>query len=118
MDEKHVGLYQVNPANPGNPGPKGCEKIVKSKAINKTAIIGEFKTHAKDTGSSEVQAAILSKRIDHLIEHLKMHKKDHHTQRGLLVLVGKRKRHMQYLQDTNLEKYREVSKKLGLKEKA
>ena len=91
---------------------------MKSKAINKAEIISEFKTHDKDNGSSEVQAAILSKRIDHLIEHLKAHKNDHHTQRGLLILVGKRKRHMQYLQDTNIEKYREVSKKLGLKEKA
>ena len=91
---------------------------MKSKAINKADIVKEFQTHDGDTGSSEVQAAILSKRIDHLIEHMKEHKKDHHTQHGLLILVGKRKRHLQYLQDQNLDKYRELVKKLGLKDKA
>ena len=91
---------------------------MKSKAINKQEIIGEFKTHDGDTGSPEVQIAILSKRINHLIEHLKTHQKDHHSQRGLLLMVGHRKKILSYLQKKNVDRYKALTKKLGIKAKA
>ena len=71
----------------------------------KEEIIKEYGKSEKDTGSTEVQVALMSERIDHLTEHLKTHNKDHHTRRGLLMLVGKRKRLLQYLQDQDVNKY-------------
>ena len=81
----------------------------------KTALIGEYRTHDKDTGSPEVQVAILSERINYLTEHFKSHGKDHHSRRGLLKLVGRRRRFLNYLQRTNLEGYRALIKELGLR---
>ncbi len=81
----------------------------------KEEIIKEYGKSEKDTGSTEVQVALLSERIDHLTEHLKNHNKDHHTRRGLLMLVGKRKRLLQYLQDQDVNKYRELIDKLGIR---
>lgn len=81
----------------------------------KTNIIGEYKLHDNDTGSPEVQIAILSRRIDDLTEHLKEHKKDHHSRRGLLKMVGQRRRLLAYLKDNDVERYRTVVKKLGLR---
>ncbi len=78
-------------------------------------IIKEYGKSDSDTGSTEVQVALLSKRIDHLTDHLKTHKKDHHTRRGLLMLVGKRKRLLQYLQNQDVQKYRDLIDKLGLR---
>ena len=78
-------------------------------------IIKEYGKSDKDTGSAEVQVALLSSRIDHLTDHLKTHKKDHHTRRGLLMLVGKRKRLLQYLQNQDVQKYRDLIDKLGLR---
>ena len=78
-------------------------------------IIKKYGKSDSDTGSTEVQVALLSKRIDHLTEHLKTHKKDHHTRRGLLMLVGKRKRLLQYLQNQDVQKYRDLIDKLGLR---
>ena len=78
-------------------------------------IIKEYGKSDTDTGSTEVQVALLSNRIDHLTDHLKSHKKDHHTRRGLLMLVGKRKRLLQYLQDQDVQKYRDLIDKLGLR---
>ena len=78
-------------------------------------IIKEYGKSDTDTGSTEVQVALLSKRIDHLTDHLKTHKKDHHTRRGLLMLVGKRKRLLQYLQNQDVQKYRDLIDKLGLR---
>ena len=78
-------------------------------------IIKEYGKSDTDTGSTEVQVALLSKRIDHLTDHLKTHKKDHHTRRGLLMLVGKRKRLLQYLQNQDVQRYRELIDKLGLR---
>ena len=80
-------------------------------------IIKEYGKSDSDTGSTEVQVALLSKRIDHLTDHLKTHKKDHHTRRGLLMLVGKRKRLLQYLQNQDVQKYRDLIDKLGLRRK-
>jgi len=81
----------------------------------KEAIIREFQIHERDTGSTPVQIALLTERIRRLAEHLKVHKHDHHSQRGLLKLVGQRRRLLRYLSRTDPERYREVIAKLGLK---
>ena len=81
----------------------------------KTAIISEHARGTGDTGSAEVQIAVLSRRIAALTEHLKSHKHDHHSRRGLLLLVGRRKRMLRYLQDTDIARYRELIKRLGLR---
>jgi small subunit ribosomal protein S15 len=81
----------------------------------KQEIINEYGKSDSDTGSAEVQVALLSSRIDHLTEHLKTHKKDHHTRRGLLMLVGKRRRLLQYLQNQDVQRYRDIIEKLGLR---
>ena len=81
----------------------------------KLEIIKDFGKSDNDTGNPEVQAALLSKRIDSLTEHLKVHKKDHHTRRGLLMLVGKRKRLLKYIQDQDIVNYRELIDKLGIR---
>ena len=81
----------------------------------KQEIINEYGKSDTDTGSAEVQVALLSNRIDHLTDHLKAHKKDHHTRRGLLMLVGKRKRLLQYLQNQDVQRYRDIIEKLGLR---
>ncbi len=81
----------------------------------KTAIIENNKTHENDTGSPEVQIAILTKRINDLTEHLKVHKKDHHSRRGLLKMVGRRRNLLNYLQKKDIERYRAVVAKLGLR---
>ena len=82
---------------------------------NKTQIIEKFKTHPTDTGSPEVQIAILTERINELNGHLQTHKKDHHSRRGLLKMVGKRRNLLNYLKNNNLEKYRALIAELGLR---
>ena len=82
---------------------------------SKTDTIAENRLHDTDTGSPEVQIALLTGRIDHLTEHFKIHKKDHHGRRGLLMLVGKRRRLLDYLADNDVERYRAVIDKLGLR---
>ncbi len=81
----------------------------------KLKIIEEYGKSDQDTGNPEVQVALLSKRIDSLTQHLKIHKKDHHTRRGLMMLVGKRKRLLQYIQNQDIVKYRELIEKLGIR---
>jgi len=81
----------------------------------KKDIIKEYGKSETDTGSTEVQVALISERINHLTEHLKDHKKDHHTRRGLLMLVGKRKRLLEYLQNQDINRYREIIDKLGIR---
>ena len=81
----------------------------------KDKIIKEYGKSEKDTGSTEVQVALLTQRINDLTDHLKLHKKDHHTRRGLLMLVGKRKRLLQYLENQDVERYRSIIDKLGLR---
>ena len=81
----------------------------------KTKVVEEFKVHEKDTGSTEVQVALLTKKIDQLTDHLKTHKKDVHSRRWLLGMVAKRKKFLDYLKETNLRKYNSLIKKLGLK---
>lgn len=81
----------------------------------KTKLIDEFKLHARDTGSAEVQIAILTERINILGEHFKQHKKDFHSRRGLLSLVGRRRRLLDYLKNKDVKKYEEVLEKLSLR---
>ena len=81
----------------------------------KTEIIQKYARHEGDTGSPEVQIAVLTKRINDLTEHLRVNKKDHHSRRGLLKMVGKRKNLLAYLQKTDIERYRAVIARLGLR---
>ncbi len=81
----------------------------------KTAIISDHRRSDADTGSTEVQVAILSKRISDLTEHLKTHKKDHASRRGLLMLVGRRRRLLEYLRREDINRYRDIVSKLGLR---
>jgi len=85
------------------------------EAAVKQDIIKEYATGEGDTGSPEVQIAMLSKRISDLTEHLKVHKHDHHTRRGLMALVGRRKRLLSYLKDTDITRYRTLIERLGLR---
>lgn len=84
-------------------------------AAVKTAIINDFATHPGDTGSPEVQVAVLTQRIKDLTEHLKEHKHDHHSRRGLLILVGQRRRLLGYLQGVDIKRYRALIERLGLR---
>jgi len=81
----------------------------------KTTIIKEFQAHPGDTGSAEVQVALLTSRINHLNEHLKLHRKDYHSRRGLLLMVGKRRKFLNYLKERNYDRYLEVIQRLGLR---
>ncbi|MDQ2677658.1 MAG: 30S ribosomal protein S15 [Actinomycetota bacterium] len=81
----------------------------------KADTITKFGKDSADTGSAEVQIALLTDRINHLTEHLKLHKKDHHSRRGLLMLVGKRRRFLDYLKKNHIERYRSVIAELGLR---
>jgi len=81
----------------------------------KREVIGQFKTHDTDSGSAEVQIALLTERIKYLTEHFKVHKRDHHSRRGLLRMVGQRRRLLDYLKATKVERYRMVVKELGLR---
>lgn len=78
-------------------------------------IVADFGTHDTDTGSPEVQVALLTERINHLTDHLRTHKKDHHSRRGLLMMVGKRRRLLDYLKNNDVERYRAVIARLGLR---
>ena len=83
--------------------------------MDRAAIVKEYALSDNDTGSPEVQIALLTQRIAHLTEHLKEHKHDHHSRRGLLLLVGKRRRLLRYLEDIDIERYRSLIKRLGLR---
>ena len=84
-------------------------------AAQKRDIIDRFRTHESDTGSAEVQVAILSERISYLTNHFKTHAKDHHSRRGLIKLVGQRRRLLNYLKDKDIERYRALIEQLGLR---
>ncbi len=83
--------------------------------LKKQEIIDKYKLHENDTGSPEVQIALLTERINHLNEHLKIHKKDHHSRRGLLMMVGRRRGLLNYLMKKDIERYRAIVEKLGLR---
>ena len=84
-------------------------------ADTKKKIIEQYATHPGDTGSPDVQIALLTKRISHLTEHLKMHKHDHHSRRGLLLLVGRRRRLLKYIAAVDVARYRSLIERLGLR---
>lgn len=86
--------------------------LVKEK---KTEVISNFKSHAKDTGSPAVQIALLTEKINYLTEHFKTHRKDFHSRRGLLMMIGQRRRLLAYLKKSDSKKYEEVLKKLNLR---
>jgi small subunit ribosomal protein S15 len=81
----------------------------------KTELIGSYKTHESDTGSPEVQVAILSERINYLTEHFKAHAKDHHSRRGLLMLVGRRRRLLDYLKTKDAQRYADLIRRLNIR---
>ena len=91
------------------------EDLVAFTKDRKTEIISAYKTHEGDTGSPEVQVALLSDRINYLTEHFKTHTKDHHSRRGLLKLVGQRRRLLDYLKSKDTERYATVIKRLGIR---
>ena len=82
---------------------------------NKKDIIGRFKQHDSDTGSPEVQIALLTERITYLTDHVKIHKKDHHSRRGLLILVGRRRKLLNYIKNKDINRYRSIIKELKLR---
>ncbi len=82
---------------------------------SKTEVIETYRTHASDTGSPEVQVAILTKRIEHLTEHFKTHAKDHHSRQGLLKMVGRRRRLLDYLKRKDFDRYHQLIQRLGLR---
>lgn len=81
----------------------------------KKSLIDQYKLHDQDTGSPEVQVSLLTHRISYLTEHLKVHKKDHHTRRGLLKLVGRRRRLLNYVKNKDVQRYRKIIKDLGIR---
>jgi small subunit ribosomal protein S15 len=86
-----------------------------SKQVNKQSIIEDNRSHEKDTGSSEVQVALLTARINHLTEHLKTHRKDFHSRRGLLMMAARRRKLLDYLKKNDLKGYKDLVEKLGLR---
>jgi small subunit ribosomal protein S15 len=97
------------------PGPHVEDAIVPLTKDRKTGIIGDYRTHDSDTGSPEVQVALLSERINYLTEHFKVHAKDHHSRRGLLKLVGQRRRLLDYLKSKDSGRYAALIQRLGIR---
>ena len=91
------------------------DRAVALSKDRKTGIIGTYRNHDSDTGSPEVQVALLSERISYLTEHFKVHAKDHHSRRGLLKLVGQRRRLLDYLKSKDSERYAELIRRLGIR---
>jgi small subunit ribosomal protein S15 len=111
----HPWMYEITPtASQDEDHKKGGVTMSVTKE-RKKEIIDKFRTNEKDTGSPEVQIALLTERVNDLTGHLKEHKKDHHSRRGLLMMVGKRRRLLNYLMKQNIERYREIVKELGLR---
>ena len=96
-------------------GPRVEVTVVALNKDRKTELIDNYKTHEGDTGSPEVQVAILSERISYLTEHFKVHSKDHHSRRGLLQLVGQRRRLLDYVKRKDTERYATLIKRLGIR---
>ena len=93
----------------------GGEKKVVYTTEDKKTLIEKYKTHESDTGSPEVQVGLLTHRITYLTEHLKIHKKDHHSRRGLLKMVGRRRRLLNYVKNNDIKRYRTIIETLGLR---
>jgi small subunit ribosomal protein S15 len=111
--EVYGGLVPGIP--PGASGPYVEVPPVALSKDRKTEVIGSYKTHTADTGSPEVQVALLSERINYLTEHFKTHAKDHHSRRGLLKLVGQRRRLLDYLKRKDSDRYADLIRKLGIR---
>jgi len=94
---------------------RGGKKKVVLTSENKKKLIDRFKLHESDTGSPEVQIGLLTHRISYLTDHLKVHKKDHHSRRGLLILVGRRRRLLNYVKSNDIKRYRTIIETLGLR---
>lgn len=94
---------------------RGGKKKVVLTSEDKKKLIDRFKLHESDTGSPEVQIGLLTHRISYLTDHLKVHKKDHHSRRGLLMLVGKRRRLLNYVKSNDIKRYRTIIETLGLR---
>jgi len=110
------------PGGPADEAPTGLSTGTRVEDENvaltkdrKTELIGSYKTHEADTGSPEVQVAILSERINYLTEHFKAHAKDHHSRRGLLMLVGRRRRLLDYLKAKDAQRYADLIKRLNIR---
>ncbi len=95
--------------------PQEGRVIMPKEALNKSELIGQYRLHEQDTGSPEVQIALLSGRIGYLTEHLTLHKKDHHSRRGLLMLVGRRRKLLDYLKMKDTERYKRTIERLGIR---
>jgi small subunit ribosomal protein S15 len=112
----HQRLAKQPPAMPGEPRSMRVPRIGgKFDMQPKSEVIETHRTHDKDTGSPEVQVAILTARINHLTGHLQKHAKDHHSRRGLLMMVGQRRRLLNYLKKTEVKRYRTLIEKLGIR---
>ena len=109
--------HSIAPSFPCRVGVAGrySKKARLSRMPDKTATITEHRLHETDTGSPEVQVALLTGRINHLTEHLKVHKGDHHTRRGLMKLIGRRRRLLDYVKDNDVERYRALIARLGIR---
>ena len=95
-------------------GSKGVEVVARDLA-SKEEVVREFHLHERDTGSPEVQVALLTTRIESLSQHLALHKKDHHSRRGLLRMVGRRRKLLDYLKSKDVERYRKLIQRLGIR---
>jgi small subunit ribosomal protein S15 len=116
--EVRTWTQNLGTRNSGTPEPLSgpfVEEIVALTKDKKENLIGSYRTHDKDTGSPEVQVALLSERINYLTEHFKTHAKDHHSRRGLLKLVGQRRRLLDYLKTKDTDRYAELIKRLGIR---
>jgi small subunit ribosomal protein S15 len=107
--------WDSGPWEPWNRSGPFVEDTVALTKDKKDTLIGTYRTHDKDTGSPEVQVALLSERINYLTEHFKSHAKDHHSRRGLLKLVGQRRRLLDYLKSKDTDRYAELIKRLGIR---
>ena len=114
-EEGVVQLFSPEDGSPAIVGAPPSKQGSRDRMPDKAATIQQHRLHETDTGSPEVQVAILTERINHLTEHLKVHKKDHHSRRGLLMLVGRRRRLLDYLRRNDVERYRALIAKLGLR---
>ena len=115
LHEPVSGLNYTAYEDSKKPAPIGAESTAKSMAFQKTATIEKYRTHGSDTGSAQVQVAILTENINYLTDHFRLHAKDHHSRRGLLKMVGRRRRLLDYLKRTDLESYRKIIADLGLR---
>jgi small subunit ribosomal protein S15 len=110
MPSRWTGGSAAEPGRAPRAPSKGCPHVP-----DKTATIAEHRLHDTDTGSPEVQIALLTERISHLTDHLKVHKGDHHTRRGLMKLIGRRRRLLDYVRDNDVERYRAIIGRLGIR---